>query len=186
MIGLQAEGGGAGMRLWPDYIRSRRSSITVLLLCTIFTILVTGTYATRPPKPVQTPGHIASQEQAIVLREQEYYRILLLYEPKDQHFRCALSLPGDPSPILYSPSVRFTLVPGHPLTIRYPSVSQAQAFADRTGQDIPDIKNTLPTIEVCITPRALTTSQSSQYTSETFLKDWHIRWKIMEQDFGRY
>src|SRR5699024_2134531 len=102
------------------------------------------------------------------------------------HFRCALSLPGDPSPILYSPSLRFTLVPGHPLTLRYPSVSQAQAFADRTGQDIPDIKNTLPTIEVCITPRALTTSQSSQYTSETFLKDWHIRWKIMEQDFGRY
>ena len=174
------------MRLWPDYIRRRLSSITVLLLCTIFTIVVTGAYARRPPTPVQTPGHISAQEQAIVLREQACYRILLLYEPDNQHFRCALSLPGDPSPILYSPSVRFTLVPGHPLTIRYPTTAQAQAFADRTGQDIPDIENTLPTIEVCITPRALTTSQASQYTSETFLKRWHVRWKTMDQDFGRY
>lgn len=162
------------MRLWPDYIASRRRALTVLLFCTLFLVILTGVYAQRPPAPRKTPSYIAPGEQAIVLQEEEGMRILLLYDPISQGFRCAVSLTSDPKQVLYSPSVNFDITPGHPLTIRYPNPAQEDAL-ETDGLAV-GIDCLLP-IEVCITPRTLTTSQSSRYTSETFLSQWHVRWK---------
>lgn len=167
------------MRLWPDYIASRRRALTGLLFCTLFLVILTGVYAQRPPTPRKTPPYISPGEQAIVLQEEEGKRILLLYDPISQGFRCAVSLTSDPEQVLYSPSVNFDITPGHPLTIRYPDPAQADAL--ETNGIVVGMGYLLP-IEVCITPRVLTTSQSSRYTSETFLSQWHVRWKEMKDN----
>lgn len=169
------------MRLWPDYIASRRSSLTTLLFCTLGAVIVTGLYSQRPPEPVQTPPHISPGEQAIVLQETDGYRTLLLYDPFSQGFRCALSLSSDPKQILYSPSICFSITPGHPLTIRYPDDSTDVSEVRHRQETEQPAEDVLPPVEVCITPRALTASQDSQYTREAFLQGWHVRWKEMER-----
>ena len=89
------------MRLWSDYIASRRTALTVLLFCTLFLVVLTGAYAQRPPAAVPTPPYISPGEQAIVLQEEDGVRILLLYDPISQGFRCAVSLSSDPTQVLY-------------------------------------------------------------------------------------
>ena len=166
------------MRLWPDYIASRRTALTVLLFCTLFLVVLTGAYAQRPPAAVPTPPYISPGEQAIVLQEEDGVRILLLYDPISQGFRCAVSLSSDPAQVLYSPSVHFNITPGHPLTIRYPDAEQEEDLQE----DVPavDTEESLLPVEVCITPRVLTTSRTSQYTSESFVQEWHVRWTELE------
>lgn len=166
------------MRLWPDYIASRRTALTILLFCTLFLVILTGAYAQRPPAAIPTPPYISPGEQAIVLQEEEGLRILLLYDPISQGFRCAVSLSSDPTQVLYSPSVHFNITPGHPLTIRYPNPGQEEDLQE----DVPVMDDSLLPVEVCITPRVLTTSRASRYTSESFLQEWHVRWKELEDD----
>ena len=115
---------------------------------------------------------------ALVLQEEDGVRILLLYDPISQGFRCAVSLSSDPAQVLYSPSVHFNITPGHPLTIRYPDAEQEEDLQE----DVPavDTEESLLPVEVCITPRVLTTSRTSQYTSESFVQEWHVRWKELE------
>lgn len=168
------------MRLWLDSIPCRRTALTVLLFCTLFLAVLTGAYAQRPPIAIPTPPYISPGEQAIVLQEAEGLRILLLYDPISQGFRCAVSLSSDPTQVLYSPSVNFDITPGHPLTIRYPDPDQEEDLQ----ADVPAVytEESLLPVEVCITPRVLTTSRASRYTSETFLQEWHVRWKELEDD----
>ena len=156
------------MRFWSDFFDSRRTAIHLMLFGTAVTALLIGIYKELPP-------HSA---QAIVLQEDSDFRILLLYDPISQQFRCALSYTDDPSQTLYSPSIGFRMTPGHPLTIRYPDASSEAS--PRSRALLADIgAQILPTIEVCITQRPLTVSRASHYTSETFLQKWHIRWKPM-------
>ena len=140
------------MRLWPDYIRSRRSSITVLLLCTIFTILVTGTYATpaaqarpdarahRLPRAGNCPARAGILPYPAALRA-EGPALPLCPQPA----RRPIAHPLQPLGPLY-PGPRAS--PDHPLSFRVPGAGLCRPH--RPGY--PDIKNTLPTIEVCITP----------------------------------
>ena len=166
------------MRFWSDFFDSRRTAIHLMLFGTAVTALLIGIYKELPPPSAHTPNHITAQGQAIVLQEDSDFRILLLYDPISQQFRCALSYTDDPSQTLYSPSIGFRMTPGHPLTIRYPDASSEAS--PRSRALLADIgAQILPTIEVCITQRPLTVSRASLYTSETFLQEWHIRWKPM-------
>lgn len=166
----------SAMRFWSDFIDNRRTAIHLLLFSTVVTALLISIYKELPPPSSHTPNHITAQEQAIVLQEDGGFRILLLYDPIMQQFRCAVSHADDPTQTLYSPSIGFSIKPGHPLTIRYPDESsetspRSRALIAKIGAEL------LPTIEVCITQRPLTVSRASHYTSETFLQEWHVRWK---------
>ena len=99
--------------------------------------------------------------------------------PISQGFRCAVSLSSDPAQVLYSPSVHFNITPGHPLTIRYPDAEQEEDLQE----DVPavDTEESLLPVEVCITPRVLTTSRTSQYTGESFVRTVAMcAWKELE------